>query len=332
MPSTKMRLKTLKYLLPVVLLAALFLPVPPALAAPPGPINNVATATFRDANANNFTSVSNTTTVTVLAVYTVSVTTPPDSGGLGGTVVYYPYTVTNTGNDNNTFALTAVTGPGGNNWAPTIYLDANNDNVHQAGETTVTGSTGILAPGGIYRFFVGVAIPAGTANGQMDDTVLDVTGSAGGTAQDNVVTTAQAPNVTVVKAVRNETTAGAFAATANAATGQILEYRLTVTNGGAIAATSVVLTDPDHTWTTYVANSTWIGSNGVTFNGLGNIQQDDDSTITTEIACAVDACGYSNASAGGLFTANLGNTATEAVGGSLSPASTVYVYFRVRVD
>jgi uncharacterized repeat protein (TIGR01451 family) len=332
--------KTLKYLLPVVLLAALVLPVSTALAAPAGTsIINQATATFRDVNANNFTALSNTTTVTVTAVYTVSVTSPPDASGGSNTVVYYPYTVTNTGNDNNTFTLTAATGSGlPNSWAATIYLDANNDNVHQPGETTVTGSTGLLAPGGIYRFFVGVAIPLNTANGQTDDTTLNVNGTGAGsaaTAQDNVVTTAAAPAVTVVKAVRNVTLVGPFGATANATTGHILEYRLTVNNsnlGGAITATQVVLTDPDHTWTTYVANSTWIGSNGATSNGAGNVLQDDDSTITAEIACAVDACGYSNATPGGLFTANLGNLATEAVGGSLSPGSTVYVYFQARVD
>lgn len=337
MPSTRIHANPIKYLLPVVLLTALFLPVSTAWAAPAGTlITNQATANYTDNNSNSFAALSNTTTVTVTSVYTVSVTSPVDAAGPSNTVVYYPYTVTNTGNDNNTFTLSAATGSGlPNTWTATIYLDANNDNVHQAGETTVTGSTGLLAPNGTYQFFVAVTIPQNTANGQTDDTVLDVNGTGAGaaaTAQDNVVTTAQAPNLSVVKAVRNVTTSGAFAATANAVTNDVLEYRLTVSNGGATAATAVVLTDPDHTWTTYVANSTWIGSNGATFNGAGNIQQDDDSAITTEVACAVDACGYSNASAGGLFTANLGNTATEAAGGSLSPASTVYVYFRVRVD
>jgi uncharacterized repeat protein (TIGR01451 family) len=338
MPSTKMHLKTLKYLLPVVLLAALFLPVPKALAAPAGTlITNQASATFQDTNLNSFTSLSNTTTVTVTSVYTVSVTSPPDATGGSNTVVYYPYTVTNTGNDNNTFTLTAATGSAlPNSWTATIYVDANNDGIHQAGETTVTGSTGLLIPGGTYRFFVGVTIPLNTPSGSQDDTTLNVNGTGAGaaaTAQDNVVTTAQAPTLTIVKAARNVTTAGAFALTANAKPNEVIEYRMTVNNSGAIAATAVVLTDPDHTWTTYVPGTIYIGSNGATSNGAGNILQDDNNTIGGgENACLVDACGYANATAGGLITANLGTGATELVGGNLAPGSTVYVYFQVRVD
>ncbi|MBE0606321.1 MAG: DUF11 domain-containing protein [Deltaproteobacteria bacterium] len=325
-----MHSKTLKYLLPVVLLAALFLPVPTALAAPAGTlITNVATATFRDANANSFTSLSNTTTVTVTAVSAVSVTSPADATGGSNTVVYYPYTVTNTGNDNNTFALTAATGSGlPNSWVATIYYDANANGAFDAGEP-ITASTGLLAPNGTYRFLVGVAIPLNTPNGTQDDSTLNVSGSGGGTAQDNVVTTAAAPVVTVGKAVRNVTTAGAFAATANAAPGQILEYRLTVNNAGAISATSVVLTDPDHTWTTFVPGSIWIGSNGVS-SGAPNVNQDDNSTGAEN--CAASVCGIGSATAGGPITANLGNGATELAGGSLNAGDTVYVYFQVRVD
>jgi len=335
MPSTGIHANKLKCLLPVLLTAALFLPVSAAQAAPVGTlITNQASASFADANGNNFTSLSNTTTVTVTSVYTVSVTAPPDASGGSNTVAYYPYTVTNTGNDNNTFTLTAATGASlPNSWTAAIYLDANGDGVHQAGETTVTGSTGVLIPNGTYRFFVAVSIPLNTPNGSQDDTTLNVTGTGAGsaaTAQDNVVTTAQAPNLSVTKAVRNVTTAGAFGAVANAKPNEVLEYRLTVNNGGAIAATSVVLSDPDHTWTTYVANTIYIGSNGTTASGAGNVLQDDDNTPPG--LCAIDACGYANATAGGLITAYLGNGATELVGGSLSPASTVYVYFQVRVD
>jgi len=333
MPSTRIHAHNPLCLLSAFLLAALLLPVSTALAAPAGTlITNQATATFQDANANSFTSLSNTTTVTVTSVFTVSVTSPPDASGGSNTVVYYPYTVTNTGNDNNTFALTAATGSGipANSWAATIYFDANGNGVRDPGENTTTASTGLLAPNGTYTFLVGVSIPLNTPNGAQDDTTLNVTGGGGATAQDNVVTTAQAPNLTVVKDVRNVTTAGAFGATANAAPAQILEYRLTVTNAGAISATSVVLSDPDHTWTTFVSGSIWIGSNATTSNGVGNVNQDDNNTGGE--TCAVAVCGIANGSAGGPITAYLGNGATETLGGSLSSGSTVYVYFQVRVD
>ena len=338
MPSTGIHANTPKYLFYAFLLVALFMPASMALAAPAGTlITNQASVSFHDNNANAFSALSNTVTVTVTSVYTVSVTAPPDAAGGSNTVVYYPYTVTNTGNDNNTFTLTAATGSGlPASWTATIYLDDNGDGVHQAGETTVTGSTGVLAPNGTYKFFVGVTIPLNTANGVQDDTALNVNGTGAGsaaTAQDNVVTTAQAPSVTVAKAVRNVTTSGSFGATANAKPNEVLEYRLTVANGSPTQATQVVLTDAAKAYTTYIANSMWIGSNGTTANGSGNVQQDDNNTMGGgEVACGTDACGFSSVNGSFDVAAYLGTGATETAGGTLSNGSTVYIYFQVRVQ
>ncbi len=326
------------HLLIVAILAAVFFPASMAMALTPQgtEITNEASAVWQDANANNYSAISNTTTVTVTSVYTVSVTAPADQSAPSNTTAYYPYTVTNTGNDNNTFTLTAATGGGfPGSWSITLYQDDNNDGVHQAGETTVTGSTGLLTSGSTYRFFMGVAVPVNTVNGVQDDSVLSVAGTGAGssaTATDNVVTTAQAPNLSIVKAVRN-TAGGGFAATANAKPGETLEYRLTVTNNGPIQATQVELTDNDGTYTTYVPGSIYVGSNGTTATGAPNQNRDDNATMDGgEVACAIDACGHANASAGGNITAYLGNTANETTGGSLANGSTVYVYFQVTVD
>jgi uncharacterized repeat protein (TIGR01451 family) len=338
MPSTGIHANTPKYLFYAFLMAALFLPVSMALAAPAGTlITNQASVSFHDNNANTFSALSNSVTVTVTSVYTVSVTVPPDAAGPSNTVVYYPYTVTNTGNDNNTFTLTAATGSGfPASWTATIYFDANGDGVHDPGETTVTSSTGVLAPNGTYKFFVGVTIPINTPNGTQDDTVLNVNGTGAGaaaTAQDNVVTTAQAPTVTVVKAVRNVTAApGVWGAAVNAKPAEVLEYRLAVTNGSPTQATQVVLTDTAKAWTAFIANSMWIGSNNAAGNSSGNVRQDDNATIDAgENPCAIDACGYSGVSAGNV-TAYLGTGATETAGGTLSNGSTVYVFFQVTVQ
>jgi len=339
MPSTRMHANTPKYLFYAFLLVALFLPLSMALAAAPAGtlITNQASVSFQDANSNSFSALSNSVTVTVTAVYTVSVTAPPDAAGGSNTVVYYPYTVTNTGNDNNTFSLTAATGSAlPASWTATIYYDANGDGIHDPGETTVTSSTGVLAPNGTYKFFVGVTIPLNTANGVQDDTTLNANGTGGGsaaTAQDNVITTAQAPSVSVAKAVRNVTTSGSFGTTANGKPNEVLEYRLTVTNGSSTQATQVVLTDAAKAYTTYIANSMWIGSNGTTANGAGNILQDDNNTMGGgEVACGTDACGFSSVNGSFDVAAYLGTGATETAGGSLSNGSTVYVYFQVRVQ
>ena len=328
----------------MIILAGVFLQsgVADALTPPGTNINNTASATYADANANSYSATSNTVTTTVNAVYTVSVTTPADQAVPSNTTAYYAYTVTNTGNASNTFALSGASGAGGNTWTVTLYADDGagggtaNDGVHQAGETTVTASTGALAASATYKFFMAVTVTANTAKDQTDDSQLTVTGSgdpgAGDDTSDTVTTTAQAPSLSITKAVRNVTTAGAFNTTATADPGDTLEYRLTVTNtasANTLTATSIVLTDNDNANTTYVAGSVWIGSDGSTYNGAGNANKTDANT--GDAACGTEACGCATVSSGNV-SAYLGNTATESAGGTLASGSTVYVYFRVTVD
>ncbi len=148
--------------------------------------------------------------MTVTAVYTVTVSAPADASGNTPSVVYYPYTVTNTGNNTNTFALAAASGGGGNTWTATLYFDANGDGVHDAGETTVTATTGATRGGCDLQILrAPVTIPASVANGQTDVTTLTVTGAgdagAGDDTTDSVTTTVTAPALTITKAVRNVT-------------------------------------------------------------------------------------------------------------------------------
>lgn len=330
-----------------VFLAALLLaPMTAGAATPAGTaITNAATVNYQDAAANNYSAVSNTTTVTVTSVFSVSVNSPPDQSVPSNTVAYYAYTVTNTGNDNNTFALSAASGAGGNSWTVTLYADDGagggtaNDGVHQAGETTVINSTGVLADNTTYRFFLAVTVPVGTANGQADDSVLTVTGSgdpgAGDDTSDTVTTTAQAPALSVVKNVRNATTGGTFDNTANAAPSQVLEYRITVANNGTQNATSVVLTDSDNANTTYVPGSMRIGPSS-TYAGAGNQNPGDGTGDTTfPNPCNIAACGHGHVDGSGNVTAYLGNTAGDGAagpGGTLTNGQTIYVFFQVTVD
>ena len=327
-----------------ILFGALCFSAGVAMAATPSgtEIKNTATVNYTDVSLNSFSAVSNETTVTVTSVFGVSLDPVPVNQAVpSNTVAYYSYILTNTGNDNNTFALSALSGAGVPSWTVALYADDGagaggvaNDGIHQTGETNVTPSTGLLAGDGTYRFFLAVTVPASTPSGTTDNSVLTVTGADSGGADDtthSVITTAQAPAMSVVKNVRNVSDNGSFAIIADAAPLQILEYQIAVTNNGTIDATSVVLTDLDQANTTYVANSIWIGSNGAD-SGAPNLNRDDNAIMDGgEVACGSDACGHANAS-GGNITAYLGTGATELIGGSLTVNSTVYVYFQVTVD
>ena len=305
-----------------------------AVGTPAGTaITNQATVTYQDASSNSFSSVSNTTTVTVLPVYSVAITAPADQSVPSNTTAYYAYTLTNTGNAGNTFNLSALSAPPG--WGAALYADDGagggvaNDGIHQPGETTVIASTGALAADATYRFFMAVAVPAGTANGTTDATTLSVTGTgdagAGDDTSDAVTTTAQAPALTLVKDVRNVTTGGAFGAAANATPTQILEYRVTVTNGGPVAASSVVLSDPINANTGFVVGSAVfnLGTSGLT---AGTAQYSNDAGATWAYVPASGGCA---APAGADYCVT--NIRWTTTGSMASGGTTFNSLFQVRV-
>lgn len=333
--------KTSRTALPLMLLLLLLVTTPAhAVGTPTGTvISNTASIGYQDASTNTYTANSNTVDVTVSSVFAVSVSCAGDQSTNSNTTAYYACTLTNTGNATNTFALVAASAPG---WTTALYADNGagggiaNDGLHQAGEVTVTASTGALGADATYKFFAAVTVTSGTANGTTSVATLTVTGSGdAGAADDTTVTrttTAQAPALTVAKKVRNVTAGGAFAASGvTAKPTEILEYQVLVTNAGTVQAISAVLSDVLNANVTYVAGSLWVGSNGAASNGAGNALKSD--AAAGDAACGVDACGAANYAAGSkTVTFYLGNTASEAAGGALAPASTVYAYYRVTVN
>jgi len=84
-----------------------------------------------------------------------------------------------------------------------------------------------------------------------------------------VIVTVNSPKSTLTKAVRNVTASGTFATSANAAPGDVIEYQLTYTNTGPGTATSVTISDPIPSRSTYQSCSqtpacTTTGTNPVT--------------------------------------------------------------------
>ena len=247
----------------------------------------------------------------------VTLSAPPDGLGAPGSIVNYPYTVTNVGNAANSFAL-SVQSPA--DWPGALYADDGagggvaGDAVRQAGETVPSTSTGVLAPGASYRFFLAQTVPAGSADGTHADTRVSAVGT-GASGADQVTTSAGTATISLAESVRNLTQGGAFAPSANALPGDTLEYRMAVTNSGSAPAASVGINSAVPANTTTLPGSLWIGTAA---SGEGS-------------ACAAALCGWVRLTAGSIV-AHLGGGASEAAGGSLSPGTTLYVYFRAQVE
>lgn len=150
-------------------------------------ISNQASATYSD-GTNNYSTVSNTVTVTVSNVAGLTIT--PDGASnptvvAGQTVVPYVFTVTNTGNFTDQVRFLAsgasvrVNGPGTTTRA---YIDLNKDGDFDAGETDILTNGAAVVSANILQnqniqVVVEVTVNAGATAGQVVQVVL---GDAGG--------------------------------------------------------------------------------------------------------------------------------------------------------
>jgi len=147
-------------------------------------IKNQATAQYLDANGNPQVSTSNEVITIVLPVYGLSITPNGTTAMPGqeqtatsGTTVYYPYTLTNTGNADDTYDLaTAV--DGSSTFTPlniTIYLDSNGNGVVDAGETA-TANTGTVHADESIHLIVAYDVPATASAAQF--ALVNLTGTS----------------------------------------------------------------------------------------------------------------------------------------------------------
>jgi len=144
------------------------------------------------------------------------------------------------------------------------------------------------------------------------------------------VGTFKAPTLSIKKEARNLTTAGAFAATATGNPGQVLEYRVTVTNAGGQAA-QVTVADAVPSYTTLVTHAGSYGTGtgtGVAADFLARVSDgtnsldltmDGTDSETQPLPGGVET-GFGKAAAvaaGSAITFYLGDTSTNALGGKL---------------
>jgi len=332
MGTEKGRSRAVLWVVAVILAAALAVPGIALAATPAGTnITNQATATWTDTNNNPYIQLSNTTTVTVISVYGVLLNSPADDSGVPLDNVSYGYTIQNTGNATDNYALAAASAPVG--WTATMYVDSNQDGIHQGGEPAVSSPIQIVAGDNAYIVVV-VTIPAGTSDGTTADTTLTVTGEGivaafpdGDDDSDVVTTTCLSPVLGVLKNVRNVTTGGGFDNTATAAPNQELEYRITVTNSGSSNASTLVLSDPLDANTGYKMAS-------ATFNALTSGLTGATAAFSTT-ASAPYAYGYTPVDQGCSAPAGYDYCVTSVrwtMTGSMTGGGTTFnVLFTVRV-
>ena len=218
--------------------------VPPAAGTS---IGNQASASYTDGSGASRTVTSNTVQTLVQQVAALTLTANGTKTSSVGSTVYYPHTLTNTGNGSDTFALTAANGGGSafNMTGVTIYAD------NGSGQPTgpAITSSGALAAGATFKFVVVATVPTTSTSGQTNSLTLTATSGINGTQ------TATNTDTTTVTANAVINVTKAVSASSGAPGSGPYTYTLTYTNTGNSTATSVKLTDAIPTGLIEVANS-----------------------------------------------------------------------------
>jgi len=221
-------------------------------------IGNQASATYQDGVGGPVkTATSNTvyTYVQQVASLTLTINAQTKSVSVGGTV-YFMHTVTNTGNGNDTFALSAAKASGSATLSvpATIYSDTGSG----PGPALSPAQTISLAPGGTFNFWYSVTASGSAISTDSATTTVTATSAFNGsvnTTNSDTVTVTPFANIAVNKYIDSVTTVGATTT---------INYRIHYINNGNNTATAFKITDAIPAGTGYVLNSGRWSTTGAT--------------------------------------------------------------------
>ncbi|HEX8464316.1 MAG TPA: hypothetical protein VF627_06840, partial [Abditibacterium sp.] len=289
----------------LVSLLAIHLPAAHAQTAPANSaIGNQASATYSDGSNTTRTATSNTVVTTVTQVAGLSLTANNSKVANPGSPIYYPHTVSNTGNGNDSYLLSA-TNAGGDSFdlsGLSVFADTDGNGVPDS--TTVITSSPTLAPGESFRFVVSGQVPATATSAQTSVVAVSATSVA-----NNLSTATNSDTVTVTNNASIEVTKSISSNSGPAGTAG-LTYTLNYRNTGNSTATGFTLTDNIPNFTNYIAGSgRWSRtSTALTDAAGGDAAAPDGSTINYEATTTGGANGR------GVVTATVSAVAPQSSG------------------
>jgi uncharacterized repeat protein (TIGR01451 family) len=214
-------------------------------------IGNQASATYTDSSAVSRTATSNVVTTIVQQVASLTLTANGAKTASPGSPVFYPHTLTNTGNGSDSFTLTLPAQSGAFTLTNThIYVDANGDGIPD-NFIDLTGTNVTVTPGAAnaFKFVITGTVPPGATTGQTNNFPVTATSVFDNTkiATDTDVTTVT-PNAVINVNKSMSSNSGASPSGPYTVT-------LTYTNSGNVTATTVNIGDALPAGMTYVAGS-----------------------------------------------------------------------------
>jgi uncharacterized repeat protein (TIGR01451 family) len=209
-----------------------------AHAAPPpagASISNQASATYSDGSGVSRIVSSNLVVTSVTQVYSLMLESNGAQTATPGSVVYYPHTLTNTGNGSDAFRLT--TAQTSTPALTTLEIYADNGSGAPTGAAILPTQNITVTAGATFKFIVRATVPASAVAGNTNTITVTATSQGpGAAAQSNTDVTTVTGNA-VVQLTKAVSVASGPAGTAN------IQYTLTYTNNGNSTAAPVKISD-----------------------------------------------------------------------------------------
>lgn len=248
-------------------------------------IKNVAKMTYKDLSGASFdTLYSDTAKTTVQQIAGVTLT---PTGSLqyssDSMWVYFPHTVTNTGNGTDSYNLTSADSA---SWVNNVVFDADGDGVWDTGETTPVTSISNLMADSTYKIIVRLFVPNGTVSSLLDTIRTTVTS----TYVDPGPNAYPTQSAWVRDSIRTRVTEISLSKTndnGNPVPGDTIEYTIDYTNNGTGTGEGATLYDTLDANVTYLPGSINVVSGG----GSASFSSSPNRIVWSNIGNAGDIYG-----------------------------------------
>jgi uncharacterized repeat protein (TIGR01451 family) len=240
-------------------------------------IKNVAKMTYKDLSGASFdTLFSDTASVTVEQIAGVTLTpTGTLKYSSDSMWVYFPHTVTNTGNGTDSYNLSSADSA---SWLSNVVFDTDGDGVWDTGETTPVTSISNLMADSTYKIIVRLFVPNNTVSALLDTIRTSVTS----TFVDPGPNPYPTQSAWVRDSIRTRVTQISLNKTNDNGTpspGDTIEYTINYTNNGTGTGEGATLYDTLDANVTYLPGTINVVSGGgsanhssgvVTWSNIGN--------------------------------------------------------------